>query len=96
MKYIKQYEEYRDININDENFILNIGDKVFYQEYSWQKIDINQPIYKIIDRDGHTPNISGYEIERLIEPELYSKHWVDRHQLIFIPEHELSANKYNL
>jgi len=96
MKHLKQLEEYKVLDKNDEKYILDRGDKVFYQEYSWREIDKNSPVYKIIERDGLPPNINSYEIERLFEPNLWKKLWVKRHQLIFISEIEYQANKYNL
>jgi len=85
MKYIKQFE-----SLN-----LKLGDHVKYTHNEKPEDYKYLHLYTVVDIDNWTHSVYKYKIKKET-PGTYKVIWAKRDDLLFIPEHELVANKFNI
>jgi hypothetical protein len=97
MKYIKKFELINITPETESTHELKVGDYVKYIKFTNPDDDLNDPhlLYKIIKINiwSNEP----YVIERIIAKSIRPRfEYAKKSELIYVPDYEVTANKYNL
>ena len=97
MKHLKSFELINIISESEKTHELKVGDHVKFIKFARPDDDLNDPHFLYTIKSINIWSKEPYYIERVRFGSLKTKFdFAKKSDLIYVPDYEITANKYNL